>query len=235
MDSAIQATLRDLEALAKRHESVLVSFSGGKDSLVTMDLCAKFFKSVQAFFWYAVPGLEHIDKQLSLAKQRWGVNVIQIPHWDILNAFRDGVWCDVKDWMAGIPEITLRHAYAYCLRVTKASLIANGMKEADGWHRRMFFARTAQQGNAIWQYVVSPIRHWSKKDVLDYLTANGIPIPPLPPGAVGSGVGLMYADLTWLHDTYPNDFKKLLRWFPYAEAVTKRREWFEREEAEPAK
>ena len=33
--------------------------------------------------------------------------------------------------------------------------------------------------------------------------------------------------LLWLHDYHPDDFQKLLRFFPYAEAVVKRRDWYD--------
>ncbi len=50
------STTQLLAEYAKKHDSVLVSYSGGKDSLVTLDLCTRTFKRVTAFFMYFVPG-----------------------------------------------------------------------------------------------------------------------------------------------------------------------------------
>lgn len=45
--------------------SVLVSFSMGKDSIAVMDLCFKYFKHVQPFFMYMVPGLKFQEEALA--------------------------------------------------------------------------------------------------------------------------------------------------------------------------
>ena len=45
--------------------------------------------------------------------------------------------------------------------------------------------------------------------------------------SVTSGVGLDHASLCWLHDSHPEDFKKLLEWYPYAEACIWHREWYD--------
>ncbi len=54
-------------------DSVLVSFSMGKDSIVTMDLCMKYFKHVQPFFMYLVPGLQFQDEALANGGKHAGV------------------------------------------------------------------------------------------------------------------------------------------------------------------
>ena len=47
-----------IKTQARVAKSVLVGFSCGKDSIVTLDLCFRFFDKVQPFFMYYVPGME---------------------------------------------------------------------------------------------------------------------------------------------------------------------------------
>jgi hypothetical protein len=125
-----------------------------------------------------------------------------------------------------MPDMDLKTGYAYAMSVCEANVCATGMKDADGLPRRHFFANIRDGGNLFWNRLVHPVREWNKKDVLDYLQVNNIPIPEAEPGAVTTGVGLVHDALCWLHDRHPADFQKLLKWYPYAEAAIKRREWF---------
>ena len=224
--SVYQDTITQLKALAQRSPQILVAYSGGKDSLVVMDLCAKLFKQVGAFYFYTVPGLEVIDKWMRFAKTRWNIEPVQLPHFRRLAAMKNGLWCDVVQAFDRIPEFGLREAYAFAMDQTGIGMMATGMKNADGLPRRQFFANIRDGGDDLWARVHHPLKFWRKKDILDYLTVHSIPIPDSNKGAVTSGVGLDHDSLCWLHDSYPEDFKKLLKWFPYADSVIKRREWF---------
>lgn len=226
--SVLQISLDNLSTLARRESQILVSYSGGKDSLAVMDLCMKTFGPgrVKAFFWYTVPDLEYCNAQLRYAKTRWGIDPVQVPHWDMIMCMKNGLWCDQTPGLDDMPEIDLKMGYAYAMHVTDCGLCATGMKDADGLPRRQFFTNIRDGGNPFWQRLVHPIKKWTKKDVLDYLKANGIPVPNSEKGAVTTGVGLVHDALCWLHDSYPEDFKKLLRWYPYAEAAIKRRDWY---------
>lgn len=226
--SVLAKSLADLEALSRRVPSVLVSYSGGKDSLAVIDLCVKVFgrDRVKAFFWFTVPDLEVCNAQLRYCRERWGVDPAQIPHWDMVKCMKEGLWCDQSPASEKIPELDLKLGYAYAMHVCEAQVFATGMKDADGLPRRHFFANIRDGGNPFWNRLMHPIRDWCKKDVIDYLRANGIPVPESEPGAVTTGVGLVHDALCWLHDRHPADFQKLLKWYPYAEAAIKRREWF---------
>ena len=224
--SAIHSTLRLLEKMKAEEDEILVGYSGGKDSLVVMDLCAKTFSRVKAVYFYTVPGLEVIEKQMRYAKARWGVDVVRIPDFRAVIGMKDGIFCDAVPVLDKVPEFGLKEQYALAMEATKASRIAVGMKAADGLKRRQFFGNIRDSGDPVWDRLRIPIKDWRKKDVLDYLDANGIPRPDAVEGSVTSGVGLDHDSICWLRDNHPQDFQLFLKWFPYAEACIKRREWF---------
>lgn len=228
MPAAVQQTLAELERLAKIRGSVLVAYSGGKDSLAVLDLCAKTFPTVRAFFKYTVPGLEYCERQMRWAKDRYGIEPIQFPTISTVQALRDGLWCDSKGVWDDLPkqDVPLKVSFAYAMQATGCQLMATGMKDSDGLRRRQFFANIRDGKDPFWNSVVHPIKAWTKTDVLGYLKANKIAVPDCEAGAVTSGVGLDHGSLCWLHDRHHDDFKRLLRWFPYAGAAIKRREWF---------
>ena len=69
-----------IKAQSKVTDAVLVGFSGGKDSIVTLDLCFKYFKKVVPFFLYIVPGLSFQERQLQWYENRYQTEIIRLPH-----------------------------------------------------------------------------------------------------------------------------------------------------------
>lgn len=224
--SVYSDTFAELKQLAAKHEEVLVAYSGGKDSLAVMDLCAKTFKRVRAFHWFTVAGLDLCESAMRYSREKWGIDPIMIPHWDVVQARKIGLWCNQSTVIDKVPEYSLRDAYAHAIDVSGCKLVIAGMKKADGLKRRQFFANIRDSEDHFWTRLVNPIADWRKADVVGYLKANGIPLPPAVKRSVTSGIGLDHDSLCWLHDTHPEDFRKLCKVFPYAEAVIKRREWF---------
>lgn len=49
---------------ARVTDAVLVGFSCGKDSIVTLDLCFRHFKRVQPFFMAYVPGMDFQERMI---------------------------------------------------------------------------------------------------------------------------------------------------------------------------
>ena len=74
---------------------------------------------------------------------------------------------------------------------------------------------------------ITPLADWNKYDVLSYLKMRGIPMPASDTGKVASGIDLTPECLLWLHDTWPEDFKKLCEYFPYAESVIWKRKFYD--------
>ncbi len=208
-----------LQKYALTNPEILVSFSGGKDSWAVLDLCRHYFKKVTGFFMYFIPGIEFIEKIMDEARNRYHVEILYYPHLLLFSAIKTGVYMPNYYKFDTLPNIKLMDLYAIARHDSGISLIATGIKKTDSLWRRMDLKTTSYSD------VLHPILDWNKFDTLAYLKMRGIPIPSGPKGNAG-GVDLSMPSLIWLHDTYPDDFKKLLGYFPYAEAVIKRRDYY---------
>jgi len=220
MAEVFTSTSQLLAEYASTHDSVLVSFSGGKDSLVVADLCSRQFKRMVFFFMYFVPGLRCCEEQLDYGRKKYGAEVLYYPHWSVVAALRAGVYCPTSDTTDQLPkDYTLSDIYSLARQDTGIKLIANGIKRSDSEFRRKNRAAFERKD------VLCPLRDWNKLEVLAYLSLHKIPVPKSS-GRGATGVDLSSPSLCWLHDTYPDDFEKLLQWFPYARAALARRKFF---------
>lgn len=210
-----------MAGLAEKHHACLVAFSGGKDSLVCLDLAYRHFKRVVPFFMFLIPGLRCIDDKLTVVKERWGLEVLQYPHFLFFNAFKHSIYCKKSFRMdKTLSEFGLTDIYKCVIGDTGINLIINGSKETDSlWRRQKYFQFVAFE-NAVY-----PLKTWRKIDILAYMKMNNISIPASS-GHQSTGVDLSTPSLLWLHDRYPDDFERLEAYFPFIRAVVKRREWY---------
>ena len=217
------STTQMLTEYARRYDGVLVSYSGGKDSLVTLDLCTRTFRRVVCFFMYFVPGLAVEEAVLDIGRKRYGVEVLYYPHWSVIAALKYGTYSAPhlsKDSLPG--DYTLNDVYNLARADSGIQLIACGIKKADSEFRRKNMTAFQRKD------VMCPLRDWNKLEILSYLAMHKIPVPKTSKGKTESatGVDLSAPALCKLHDEHPDDWRKLLAWFPYAEAAIARRHLF---------
>lgn len=84
------------------------------------------------------------------------------------------------------------------------------MKRADSHSRRRLMKWTSKN----W-HIIHPIAGWSKAEVLGYLRSQNIPIPA-GSGSQTSGIELAVSELVWLYKTYPKDYRRVCKFFPFA-------------------
>lgn len=217
----IESTLATLREAAEKHDSVVVAYSGGKDSMTVMDLCCRTFARVEAFYMYLVPGLESEEAKLRACEERWGVKVRQMPHWASIRSLSTLAYVDPQPAIDLLPQWQLQDCYQLMMDDTGCKYVAVGAKKADSSWRRRFM-----KGTAGWQFLLNPIADWNKFDVLGYLAAQRIPIPQARQGKNATGLDLSLASLRHLHDTHPDDFARLEEFFPYVRAAIHHRDWF---------
>ena len=222
MPSILTDTLAELDrARARSGSAILVAFSGGKDSLVCLDLCVRSFSRVECFFMYLVPGLECVETMLQRARDRWGVTIRQYPHWVLSRLIRDGIYSDPWFGNDDLPRWTVREVYELAMAESGIRFVATGAKLSDSMWRR----RNMMTAKRIADFTINPLKRWSKLDVLAYLHSHAIPVPDGPSGNA-TGIDLSTPSLLWLHDHHPADFARVCEVFPYAEAVVWRRKFY---------
>lgn len=201
-------------------DRVLVAFSGGKDSVVTLDLCAKHFARVEAFFMYQVPGLSFQERQLQWAEARYGLQITRIPHFEVSDFLRDGTYADT--WNETVPLVGILQVYNYLREQTGIYWIAAGERMCESIIRRAMIVRDGTINEKRGR--IFPVAHWRKADVLAYIRRNKLRMPE-EERLYGHSFGdLDPKSLYLLKQHYPEDFEKVLAMYPRAEAGVK---WWE--------
>ncbi len=199
--------------------NVLVAFSGGKDSLVTLDLCIKRFgkKNVVGFFWYLVKGLECEERFLRFGERRYGIKVIRTPSHNLIRALRHGVYCRPYRRAGGFPAMTQGDAELYIRNKTGIDWIAWGHRVSDSIARMAMLKKVS--GIDVKYRHVYPVWDWKSQQIYAYMRLAKIPLPDLIDGNRSGGVSLSKGSIEYLRAHHPRDLARLLRVFPFAEAL----------------
>lgn len=215
MSNVLIATAKSVRAMAERHDAVLVAFSGGKDSLVVLDLCRRAFRRVACFHLEWVPGLRLTRERVGDVCDRLGVPVRYYVDPKRVDCLRAGRFCDPLPEYDRLPRLDDRDVYRLAMRDAGCEVVATGKKEAD-YRQRAFHLR----GGRVFGW--HPIQKWRKADVLAYLRCHWIAPPPTH--AEAGGIDLTAASLNWLYREHPDDFARIEEMFPYVRTVVKRQE-----------
>lgn len=213
---------------------VTVAVSGGKDSVAALALCKQHFAVVRAYFMFTVPGLSFQERYLGYLERKFEVDIWRVPHWMLSLMFRSGAGRHLTEASLGVRKTRARHHDAWMREKYGVGWIATGEKYSDSLERNTQMVKcdgVNEQRQRLW-----PIAWWTHHDVQAYLTRLGVMFPPdyrlrLDDKRNGSfGSLLRPAELIPIRDNYPEDYQKILRQFPLAEAMLKRWEMMRDEE-----
>lgn len=192
---------------------VIVAVSGGKDSAVTLDLCARFFSEVHAFFMYLVPGLSFQEAVLRHYEARYGIVIERVPHPMLADWMRYGVFRKAD---YSVPRITVPDVYHHLRLKRDAWWVAAGERIADSTIRRAMIKKSssidAKRGR------VYPVAHFRKADVLRYVDRHRLKVAPESRVLGHSFRSLEPKEMALVRRHYPADFERIKAWFPFVEA-----------------
>jgi sulfate adenylyltransferase subunit 2 len=210
----LDETIKSIDRIRKRTDTVVLFCSFGKDSLVLLDLLYSRFDKVICVFMYFVRGLEHIEKYIRWAKAKYpGIVVDQVPHWNLTYILKSGMFCTMNP---KIKLLRLKDVDAAMRLKHGTNYVFYGMKKADGMNRRIMLNTYENYEN---QGKVYPLADWSQKDIISYMRQNRLPEPVRYSKKASGGVCFDVDCFLWMRENYPQDLKKVLQVFPASEKI----------------
>lgn len=221
---------RICEKFRKKYDSVLVGFSGGKESIVTLDLCVRHFPVVVPYHFLAMPWTDLECKAAgmkALDRHNLRDSLLVFPSSALIKYFRFAYY---RHWDGNLfrsfKDAGDKNRLNFVRGETGIDLIATGLRKKDSQSRRRMFARMyAKSQRGVIPNEMMPLRDWTKYDVYAYLKANKYEIPATS-GTATFDVDLSNDCILYLHDAWPTDYAKMKSVFPFVEAVIKRREFY---------
>lgn len=207
------------EALARETDTVVLKFSTGKDSTACWLRLRDFFPHILPIYHYWCPDLTFVERTLCMYEAFFGQTIIRAPHPNFLNfsaqgayayPHRQGVLEAYNFDRATYESVTV----AVCVdaEVPIDTWAAIGTKAWDSPIRM----RMANESGAVnvTRREFQPVLDLRHAEVLAMLTAAHCPLSEDYAVFGRSFDGLQYRYVSKLRTAYPDDYARLLLWFP---------------------
>jgi len=206
---------------------ILLSYSGGKESLVILDLCSKVFSKIVCFHYYFLPDLKIDQKKYEFAKRRYNVEVLSYQSPDALNFIKKGVFCFPRENKIKIRQLKLKDIYEKARKDSGLNWVVIGWRQTDSLQRLLTLRNYVDESICEASCKIYPLSRWKKKETINYMKINKIPLPSLiSKRAQSAGISLDVETLLYLKKFYLSDYNRIIEVFPLAELQIRRAEYY---------
>lgn len=225
--------------LAAEGRPVLVAMSLGKDAIAAELALQDAGIETHLAYLYSVPPDENdhlmafLEDTIHMLEDKWQKPIHRYPHESLYRFLNNFVFQPTERLAiieaAQLPSPKYEEIWAAArqdLGLAPDTWVADGVRAADSIVRRASLSRhgVMKQGNRK----VSPIHDWLKAEVMGRIKQAGIPLPVDYEWFGRSFDGLDYRFLAPLKANAPDDYQRLLDWFPLAELEILRHEHYNR-------
>ena len=205
---------------------LILYFSCGKDSLAMWLWLREAAPDLRIWpvYLYTVPGLRSDAENLAYYEAFFGQHIMRFPHPLLYQMLNDLVY-QPPERVAQILALDLPNFdFTDLDRVISDHYLngrpyyaAMGMRMADNLDRRMMMYQNGVLGKKRRRYYYA-IWDWTVGQVADIIRANYVKIPRAYQFAGRTIAAIDYYYIRPFRDAYPDDYEKILDWFPLLEA-----------------
>ena len=211
--------IREIAPLTNR--VILFHSASGKDSIALLDLCHEYFVEVVCVFMYTVKDLEHINRYIAWAKQKYGYGVrfVQIPHYSVFSYIKVGFFgCEKNPKQK---KFTLEEMTDIVRERFGIEWALFGFKQSDSMNRRLMLRGYTNEAINYKTKKAYPLSKHKNAEVLRYIEDNNL-IKPETYGGEKQSAGADITDinyLLYLRNNYPADLQKVIDFYPMTERL----------------
>lgn len=216
----VHAAIAELKA---QTDTILLGFSGGKDSVGCWLTLRPHFKTIIPIYHYLVPGLSFVERSLAYYEKFFDTHIVRLPHPLLYKALRFGIFqtpaaYQVCEWWDLPKEPSFREMADYVAEDYKLPhrWKAIGVRAADSLNRRLFFQQRGVVNRK--EQTFYPIAHMRKAELVELIRSAGIKLSMEYATMGRSFDGYDAAFIRGIKAHYPADYRRILEWFPLIEA-----------------
>lgn len=208
-----------LARIREETDTVMLSFSCGKDSLGCWCLLREYGFQVIPFYAAFVPGLKFVERTLAYYEDFFETHIYRtldpnFYHWIRTYGFQPPERLKSIDWIR-LPRFDYHDIQVGIARTTglpEEAWTAVGTRMADSMNRRMSFRQHGPINQIARRFF--PVYDLTKPDLIALFRKAGVKLAPDYRLFGRSFCGLDYRFLSAIRDTYPEDYERIRFWFP---------------------
>lgn len=205
-------------------DDLILYFSCGKDSIAMWLWLRQFDFRIHPVYLYTVPGLRSDAENLAYYEQLYGQHIMRMPHPLMYQMLNDLVYqpperaaqllaCDLPNFKFADIDQVIATGYL----AGRPYYAAMGMRMADNLDRRMMMYQNGVLGSKSRRFYYA-IWDWKIEQVSAIIHENKVKLPRAYQAIGRTVAAIDYFYMRPFREMYPDDYEKILEWFPLLEA-----------------